>query len=242
MFPSQEPRRSPPGLFSAVCAGAVSDPNPIQQFNAWLNESVERQLLEPNAMTVASVDATGQPWTRTILLKVCDDRGFTFFTHYEGAKDLGIPRPRTRARPPSPLVERAGSAQAECVYRHLVAKSSREESAAYFHSRPASSQIGAWASAQSEVVADREQLENPIRRGAGQYAAVGNPAAAAPGRGTAVGPADHRILAGPPQPPARPPALHAAARRSEWKIERLSAVVRGSRYIKTSVAPRWIHP
>ena len=62
------------------------DADPIAQFNRWLAEAAEQQLLEPNAMTLATVDASGQPWSRTVLLKVCDARGFTFFTNYEGAK------------------------------------------------------------------------------------------------------------------------------------------------------------
>ncbi len=62
------------------------DRDPIAQFNRWLAEAAEQQLLEPNAMTLATVDADGQPWSRTVLLKICDARGFTFFTNYEGAK------------------------------------------------------------------------------------------------------------------------------------------------------------
>ena len=57
------------------------DPDPIAQFNAWLVDAGAHQLIEPNAMTVASVDATGQPWSRTVLRKICDARGFTFFTN-----------------------------------------------------------------------------------------------------------------------------------------------------------------
>ena len=91
-------------------------------------------------------------------------------------------------------------------------KTSREESEAYFHSRPQSSQIGAWASAQSEVVADRAQLERQFAEALAQVWRGGNPAAAALGR-LSRGAADDRILAGPPQPPARPPALHAPAGR-----------------------------
>ena len=62
------------------------DADPIRQFNAWLAEAVSQKIMEPNAMILATVDPDGQPWTRTVLLKVCDARGFTFFTNYAGAK------------------------------------------------------------------------------------------------------------------------------------------------------------
>lgn len=62
------------------------DPDPLRQFQKWLTEAIAQQLLEPNAMTLATVDATGQPWSRTVLLKGCDSRGFSFFTNYESAK------------------------------------------------------------------------------------------------------------------------------------------------------------
>ncbi len=65
---------------------AELDPEPLRQFNAWFDEAVRAELLEPNAMILATVDTAGQPWTRTVLLKVCDARGFTFFTNYDGAK------------------------------------------------------------------------------------------------------------------------------------------------------------
>ena len=62
------------------------DPDPLRQFQKWLEEALAQQLLEPNAMTLATVDAGGQPWSRTVLLKGCDARGFSFYTNYEGAK------------------------------------------------------------------------------------------------------------------------------------------------------------
>ena len=65
---------------------AELDPDPVAQFNAWLAEAHAQQIIEPNAMTLATVDAAGQPWTRTVLLKICDARGFIFFTNYDGAK------------------------------------------------------------------------------------------------------------------------------------------------------------
>ena len=130
------------------------DPDPVVQFNAWLAEAHAQQIIEPNALTLATVDATGQPWTRTVLLKICDARGFTFFTNYEGAKGRHL-----AGNPQAALTFWWGALERQVNVTGTVEKTAREESDAYFHSRPASSQLGAWASAQSEVVAGREQLE-----------------------------------------------------------------------------------
>ena len=130
------------------------DSDPVAQFNAWLAEAQARQIIEPNAMTLATVDADGQPWTRTVLLKICDARGFTFFTNYEGAKARQL-----AGNPCAALTFWWGALERQVNVTGTVTKTSREESAAYFHTRPASSQLGAWASAQSEVVAGRAQLE-----------------------------------------------------------------------------------
>ena len=140
------------------------DPDPIRQFNLWLAEAAGHQLLEPNAMTVASVDAAGQPWTRTILLKICDERGFTFFTNYDGAKGRHF-----AANPRVALTFWWGALERQVNITGTLAKTSREESEAYFHSRPESSQIGAWASAQSEVIAGREQLEKQFAEALEKY-------------------------------------------------------------------------
>lgn len=140
------------------------DSDPLKQFNAWLNEAVEHQLLEPNAMTVASVDAEGQPWTRTVLLKICDERGFTFFTNYTGAKGRHF-----AANPHVAMTFWWNALERQVNVTGTIAKTSREESEAYFHSRPESSQIGAWASEQSEIIAHREQLEKQFADALAKY-------------------------------------------------------------------------
>ena len=140
------------------------DPDPIKQFNLWLAEAVERQLLEPNAMAVASVDAAGQPWTRTILLKICNERGFTFFTNYDGAKGRHF-----AANARVAMTFWWGALERQVNITGTIGKTSREESEAYFHARPESSQIGAWASAQSEVIAHREQLEQQFAAALARY-------------------------------------------------------------------------
>ncbi len=128
--------------------------DPVAQFNIWLAEAQAQQILEPNAMTLATVDAAGQPWTRTVLLKICDARGFTFFTNYDGAKGQQL-----GGNPRAALTFWWGALERQVNITGAVGKTSVGESDAYFHSRPASSQLGAWASAQSAVVAGRAQLE-----------------------------------------------------------------------------------
>jgi pyridoxamine 5'-phosphate oxidase len=132
-------------------------PNPVAQFSSWLAEALEIGLLEPNAMVLATVDPTGQPWTRTVLLKACDPRGFTFFTNYDGAKAQQIDGNSRVALtflwvPLERQVNITGRAQ----------KVSREESAAYFATRPRRSQLGAWASQQSVVIENRTQLQRQL--------------------------------------------------------------------------------
>ena len=130
------------------------DADPAAQFNTWLAEAVQQQLIEPNAMTLATVDADGQPWSRTVLLKACDLRGFTFFTNYEGAKGRHL-----AANARAALTFWWGALERQVNVTGLVTKTSREESGRYFQSRPVGSQLGAWTSQQSEVIADRTLLE-----------------------------------------------------------------------------------
>jgi pyridoxamine 5'-phosphate oxidase len=130
------------------------DADPFRQFAAWLGEAAENELLEPNAMTLATVDADGQPWTRTILLKACDARGFTFFTNYDGAKARQL-----AANPRAGLTFWWAALERQVNITGAVERTSRAESEAYFASRPVASQLGAWASAQSSVLTGRDELE-----------------------------------------------------------------------------------
>lgn len=140
------------------------DPDPIKQFNTWLAEAVRLQIIEPNGMTLATVDSAGQPWTRTVLLKICDERGFTFFTSYISTKAGHLD-----GNPRAALTFWWGAIERQVNITGTVTKVSREESDAYFHTRPESSQLGAWASAQSKVVADREQLERQFAEALSKY-------------------------------------------------------------------------
>jgi pyridoxamine 5'-phosphate oxidase len=140
------------------------DPNPIRQFEMWFAQALEAQLPEPNAMTLATVDAHGRPSARIVLIKGVDDRGFVFFTNYESRKGR----------------ELAGNSAASVLFHWIelerqvriegsVVKTSAEESDAYFASRPPGSRIGAWASEQSQVIESRAVLEARERELVAQY-------------------------------------------------------------------------
>ena len=128
--------------------------DPLAQFTAWISAAHAAELLEPNAMIVATVDSVGQPWTRTVLLKACDQRGFTFFTNYDGAKAVQL-----AGEPRAALTFLWAAMERQVNVTGRVEKTSREESAAYFATRPRASQLGAWASHQSAVLADHAQLD-----------------------------------------------------------------------------------
>jgi pyridoxamine 5'-phosphate oxidase len=130
-------------------------PDPLLQFQNWLAEAHAHQLMEPNAMTLATVDNSGQPWTRTVLLKVCDERGFVFFTNYKGTKAAHLEEDARAA-----LTFWWSALERQVNITGTVAKTSREENEAYFASRPLASQLGAWASQQSSLLESREILEH----------------------------------------------------------------------------------
>jgi pyridoxamine 5'-phosphate oxidase len=133
---------------------AELDLDPIAQFHRWLQEAHEQAVPEPNAMILATVDERGQPWTRAVLLKVCDERGFTFFTNYESDKARHLARD---SRCSLTFLWIALERQVH-VAGH-AAPTGRDESEAYFATRPVASRLGAWASRQSEVIPNREWLE-----------------------------------------------------------------------------------
>lgn len=130
------------------------DPDPIAQFNRWLGEALQQEIPEPNAMVLSTVDSHGQPWSRTVLLKVCDARGFAFFTNYESAKGRQL-----TANPSAALTFLWVPLERQVNIAGSITRTSREDSERYFQSRPVGSQLGAWASAQSAPISDRAELE-----------------------------------------------------------------------------------
>ena len=132
-------------------------PGAVAQFRQWLDEAVAAQLPEPAALTLATVNpATGQPSQRVVLLKgLPDEAGFLFFTNYDSQKGHELAaQPRAALNFFWPGLER------QVRVEGVVEKASEEVSTAYFQSRPRGSQVGAWASPQSQPIASREALES----------------------------------------------------------------------------------
>ncbi|WP_316810198.1 pyridoxamine 5'-phosphate oxidase [Pedobacter heparinus] len=131
--------------------------DPILQFGKWFNAAVAAQLYEPNVMTLATCDRFGKPSARIVLLKGFDENGFVFYTNYESKKGRDLVE-----NPQAALVFFWPELERQVRIEGVVSKVAAETSAAYFHSRPVGSQIGAMASPQSKVLDSRESLENKV--------------------------------------------------------------------------------
>lgn len=132
-------------------------PDPIEQFRAWFEEALSAGVVEPNAMTLATATPDGRPAARIVLLKGVDREGFVFYTSYESRKGREL-----EANPHVALVFFWPELERQVRVTGVARRISREESEAYFRSRPRGSRIGAWASPQSEVIPDRAALEARI--------------------------------------------------------------------------------
>jgi len=133
------------------------DLNPFVQFNRWLQEALSSRLPEPNAMALATATAEGKPSVRMVLLKGYDDRGFVFFTNYEGRKSSELLK-----NPNAALLFYWSELERQVRIEGSVEKTSRQESEEYFNTRPLESRLGAWASRQSEVIPGRSDLEQKV--------------------------------------------------------------------------------
>jgi pyridoxamine 5'-phosphate oxidase len=139
--------------------------DPFRQFDKWFQEAEAAKLIEPNAMTLATTGADGRPSARTVLLKGIDGRGFVFFTNYESRKGRELTNiPRATLLFPWLALER------QVTVEGAVSRVTREESEAYFHSRPRASQLGAWVSAQSSLITGRAVLEDSLKALEQKYA------------------------------------------------------------------------
>jgi pyridoxamine 5'-phosphate oxidase len=131
-----------------------ADQDPIRQFTIWFDEALKSQLLDVNAMTLATASAKGEPSARTVLLKGADEHGFVFYTNYDSAKGRDL-----AANPRASLLFFWAELERQVRINGAVAKTTAAESETYFHSRPIESQIGAAISDQSRPVSDRAYLE-----------------------------------------------------------------------------------
>jgi len=141
------------------------DPDPILQFRAWLDRALADDPLDPTAMVLATADREGRPSARVVLLKGVDERGFVFYTNYLSRKGREV-----EENPHAALVFFWPALDRQVRVEGTVERTTREESEAYFKSRPLGSRLGAWASPQSEVIAGREGLEERLRELEGRFA------------------------------------------------------------------------
>src|SRR6188472_2373179 len=146
MPPSSDPRDSPRGALSQH----EVDPDPIRQFVLWFAEAERAGIPQPEAMALATSTAEGRPSSRMVLLKGVDEGGFVFYTNYDSRKGRDL-----EAHPPVSLLFPWHDLQRQVRVEGTASRVSEEESQAYFASRPRASQLGAWASPQSQEVSSR---------------------------------------------------------------------------------------
>jgi pyridoxamine 5'-phosphate oxidase len=192
------------------------DPDPFAQFAAWFAQARAAQLVEPNAMILATVSPEGQPSARAVLLKGLDERGFVFYSNYASQKGSDL-----AANPRAALLFYWAELERQVRLEGTVSRIGREETARYFQSRPRGSQLGALASRQSAVVPDGEFLAAAFAAVEARYAGAAVPVPDDWG-GYRLAPTVFEFWQG------RPNRLHdrlryrAGATDGGWIIERLS--------------------
>jgi pyridoxamine 5'-phosphate oxidase len=134
-----------------------ADPNPFTQFRAWFDAALAANVLEPNAMTLATASASGVPSARMVLIKGFDERGFVFYTNYESRKGAELAE-----NPRAALVFYWPELERQVRIEGMVELVADEEADEYYRSRPRGSRIGSWASQQSQVLPERSALEQRV--------------------------------------------------------------------------------
>ncbi|WP_373020471.1 pyridoxamine 5'-phosphate oxidase [Thiomicrorhabdus sp.] len=138
--------------------------NPFEQFSHWMEAAIEQKICDPTAMSVSTVDDQGQPHSRVVLLKAFDQNGFVFYTHYDSAKGHQISSNDKVA-----LLFFWPEMDRQIRIEGQIKKISAQQSADYFHSRPRDSQLAAFISKQSQVVANRQALEDSMQTAKEQF-------------------------------------------------------------------------
>lgn len=153
----------------AALTESDADSDPLRQFDRWLKEAIAAGLPEPTAMTLATVDDAGKPAARIVLLKGFDATGFVFFTNYESRKGAELGQ-----RPQAALLFHWVELERQVRIEGTVTRVAPKESDRYFASRPRGARLGAWASPQSRVIADRGWLERELASVRDRFAAAGD--------------------------------------------------------------------
>ncbi len=138
--------------------------DPMRQFAEWFQQAADSHLFEPNAMVVSTATPDGRPSSRTVLLKQFDERGFAFYTNYGSRKGREID-----ANPHVALLFPWHPIARQVIVTGTASRVGRDETAAYFRSRPHGSQLGAWASEQSRVIGSRAELDRRYAELAERY-------------------------------------------------------------------------
>jgi pyridoxamine 5'-phosphate oxidase len=146
------------GVFAGLSENSAGN-DPFALFSRWFKEAVGAGIYLPESCALGTATPDGKPSVRLVLLKRHDERGFVFFTNYGSRKAAEM-----EANPQATLVFHWAILQRQIRLEGTVARITKEESEDYFHSRPRGSQIGAWASAQSEPLATRQELEERVRK------------------------------------------------------------------------------
>jgi pyridoxamine 5'-phosphate oxidase len=133
------------------------DLNPFVQFQQWFEQAVKAELPEPNAMALATATPDGRPSVRMVLLKGFDERGFVFYTNYEGRKSVEL-----AANPQAAVLFFWVELERQVRVEGTVEKTSKQESDEYFKTRPLESRLSAWASKQSSIIPSRGFLEQKM--------------------------------------------------------------------------------
>jgi len=140
------------------------DPNPIQQFASWFEQTLASEIPEPNAMSLATVGANGRPSSRIVLLKDFDERGFTWYTNYDSRKGHDL-----ASHPYAALTFHWVELERQVRIEGKVERVAEADSDAYFQIRPIKSRLGAIASAQSQPIDSRDLLEQKFDQAEAQY-------------------------------------------------------------------------
>jgi pyridoxamine 5'-phosphate oxidase len=139
--------------------------DPFRQFEKWFQEAEAAKIAEPNAAVLATSGKDGRPSARTVLLKGVDGRGFVFFTNYDSRKGRDL-----EANPRAAYIFPWVPLERQVIIEGSVVRVAREESEAYFRSRPRASQLAAWASPQSSIIAGRDALDEAMKSVERKYA------------------------------------------------------------------------